>query len=92
MRARSTLESMLSSGVCGLIVEPSKSALPNPNIALYQKIKEWARNEEYVSISRIQRECGMGFNRASRYFSLLQQDGIVSSEATKKGYKVIKNR
>ena len=34
------LESMLSSGVCGLIVEPSKSALPNPNIALYQKIKE----------------------------------------------------
>lgn len=59
---------------------------------LYQKIKEWATNEEYVSVSRIQRECGMGFNRASRYFSLLQQDGIVSSEATKKGYKVIKNR
>ena len=34
------LESMLSSGVCGLIVEPSKSALPNPNVSLYKKIHE----------------------------------------------------
>ena len=33
------LESMLSSGVCGLIVEPSKSALPNPNTELYKSIK-----------------------------------------------------
>ena len=33
------LESMLSSGVCGLIVEPSKSALPNPNTELYKKIR-----------------------------------------------------
>ena len=34
------LESMISSGVCGLIVEPSKSALPNPNIPLYQELRE----------------------------------------------------
>lgn len=33
------LENMLSSGVCGLIVEPSKSALPNPNTELYNKIR-----------------------------------------------------
>ena len=34
------LESMVSSGVCGLIVEPSKSALPNPNMPLYQELRQ----------------------------------------------------
>ncbi len=36
------LRSMLAQDVRGLIVEPSKSALPNPNAALYDEIK--ARN------------------------------------------------
>ena len=35
----SALKSMLANGVRGLIVEPSKSALPNPNIELYDQIK-----------------------------------------------------
>jgi GntR family transcriptional regulator of arabinose operon len=34
-----TLQTMLSQNVSGLIVEPSKSALPNPNIALYDEIR-----------------------------------------------------
>ena len=33
------LESMLANGVQGLIVEPSKSALPNPNMELYARLK-----------------------------------------------------
>lgn len=33
------LEGMLSSGVRGIIVEPSKSALPNPNVELYRELK-----------------------------------------------------
>lgn len=33
------LKSMLSNGVRGLIVEPSKSALPNPNTGLYAEIR-----------------------------------------------------
>lgn len=33
------LESMLANGVQGLIVEPSKSALPNPNMELYAKLR-----------------------------------------------------
>lgn len=33
------LESMLANGVQGLIVEPSKSALPNPNMDLYAKLR-----------------------------------------------------
>jgi len=36
------LRAMLAQNVGGLIVEPSKSALPNPNIALYDEIR--ARN------------------------------------------------
>jgi GntR family transcriptional regulator of arabinose operon len=34
------LKTMLSQDVSGLIIEPSKSALPNPNMALYEKIKQ----------------------------------------------------
>jgi GntR family transcriptional regulator of arabinose operon len=34
------LEKMLAQNVGGLIVEPSKSALPNPNMALYNEIRE----------------------------------------------------
>ncbi|MBR5087821.1 MAG: GntR family transcriptional regulator [Ruminiclostridium sp.] len=33
------LKSMLLNGVRGLIIEPSKSALPNPNIELYREIQ-----------------------------------------------------
>jgi len=34
------LRTMIANGVQGLIVEPSKSALPNPNTELYQEIKK----------------------------------------------------
>lgn len=34
------IKTMIANGIQGLIVEPSKSALPNPNTALYQEIKE----------------------------------------------------
>ena len=33
------LKSLIANGVQGLIVEPSKSALPNPNMELYQEIR-----------------------------------------------------
>ena len=36
------IRNMLAQGVSGLIIEPSKSALPNPNVALYEEIA--ARN------------------------------------------------
>lgn len=36
---RRALHAMLDQNVSGLIVEPSKSALPNPNIALYDEIR-----------------------------------------------------
>ena len=56
----------------------------------YQDIKRWVITQDYMSISRIQRECGVGFNRAGRYFLRLQQEGIISTEITKHGAPVIK--
>lgn len=36
---RQALESMLANGVDGLIIEPSKSALPNPNADIYARVR-----------------------------------------------------
>jgi S-DNA-T family DNA segregation ATPase FtsK/SpoIIIE len=74
-------------------VEPL-SANPAPiidNDEAYEKVKNWVLEQEYVSVSKIQRECSLGFNRANRVFERLQKDGLVSPEMDKKkGLKVIK--
>lgn len=48
--------------------------------AKYQGIKEWVMGQEYMSMSRIQGECAVGFNRARRFFTRLQQEGVVSTD------------
>lgn len=48
--------------------------------AAYQSIKEWTMCQVSVSISKIQRECGVGFSRAGRFFIRMQKEGIVSYE------------
>lgn len=62
--------------------------------AKYQEIKKWVITNEYMSVSRIQRECSVGFNLATRIFKRLQDEGIVAVEADEnKGYPVlVKNR
>ena len=56
----------------------------------YQSIKEWVMSQEFMSISRIQRECGVGFNRAGRFFLRLQSEGVVGSETEgNKGCRVL---
>ena len=49
--------------------------------------------QEFVSMSKIQRECGVGFNRAGKIFSRLQREGIVSTQqdGATKGCKVLKH-
>lgn len=49
----------------------------------YQSIKTWVMSNQYMSISRIQRDCMVGFNRAGRFFNRLVQEGVV--EATSEG-------
>ena len=59
--------------------------------ARYQSIKEWVFTQEFVSMSKIQRECSVGFNRAGRFFKRLQQEGVVATEVdgTSKGCRVL---
>ena len=58
----------------------------------YQSIKEWVMSQQYMSISRIQRECGVGFNRAGRFFLRLQSEGVVETTTDgNKGCRVLVN-
>ena len=66
-----------------------KEAAGNSEEERYQAIKEWVMTQEYMSISRIQRECSVGFNRAGRFFLRLQKEGVVSEETTNKGCPVL---
>ncbi len=60
---------------------------------LYSEIKAKVMTQEYASVSRIQRENGIGFPRAGRIFARLQQEGIVASApesiSSSKGCKVL---
>lgn len=56
----------------------------------YRSIREWVMAQEYMSMSKIQRDCGVGFNRAGRFFNRLQQEGIVAAESEgSKGCRVL---
>lgn len=46
----------------------------------YQSVKDWVLTQKFVSMSKIQRECMVGFNRAGKFFKRLQAEGIVSTE------------
>ena len=46
----------------------------------YQSIKDWVLTQKFVSMSKIQRECQVGFNRAGKFFKRLQMEGVVSTE------------
>ena len=67
-----------------------KESAGNSEEERYQSIKEWVMSHEFMSISRIQRECGVGFNRAGRFFLRLQSEGVVGSETEgNKGCRVL---
>ena len=56
----------------------------------YQDIKAWVMTQQYTSMSKIQRECSVGFNRAGRFFNRLVQEGIVAPQSDgNKGCKVL---
>lgn len=59
----------------------------------YEMVKEMVMQQEYTSISRIQREFGFGFGRAGKLFKSLQDEGIVArapdTPGSSKGCKVL---
>ena len=56
---------------------------------VYNKVKSWVLGQEYVTTSKIQRECAIGFNRATNYIKKLQEDKIINLESDKNGYRVL---
>ena len=47
-------------------------------------------SQQYTSMSRIQGDCGVGFNRARRFFNRLVQEGIINPVPEgNKGSKVL---
>ena len=70
-----------------------KEAQGNTEEERYKAIKEWVLTQEFMSISRIQRECAVGFNRAGRFFLKLQAEGVVGTETEgNKGCPVLGDR
>ena len=70
-----------------------KEAQGNTEDERYQAIKEWVLTQEFMSISRIQRECAVGFNRAGRFFLRLQSEGVVGTETEgNRGCRVYSDR
>ena len=68
----------------------NNTAMDNSEEAKYQDIKAWVMTQQYTSMSKIQRECSVGFNRAGRFFNRLVQEGIVSPQSDgNKGCKVL---
>ncbi len=57
---------------------------------LYRNVLKWTREREYVSTSSIQRTFGISFPKAMSFFIRLQKDGIIGTEQTQYGVKVLK--
>lgn len=58
----------------------------------YEEVKRRVVNEEYTSISKIQRTFGFGFPRAGKIFARLEEEGIVAKDTDSnnaKGRKVL---
>ena len=61
--------------------------------SMYERVKEVVMTMEYTSISKIQRQFGVGFPRAGKLFAQLQNEGIVAAApetaSSSKGCKVL---
>ena len=57
---------------------------------LLDVIKDWMKNEKYISVSRLQREFSIGYLTASSIFNYLVEENLVEKEQTySKGHRVI---
>lgn len=75
---------------------PSRQEIKaNDDEDYYQQLKAQVMTRQYTSISRIQRENGLGFPRAGRLFNRLVSEGVVAPEpdtpGSSKGCRVLKH-
>lgn len=77
-----------------MILPLTKSeAVAKSQDAFYEEVKASVMQMEYTSISRIQRQFGVGFPRAGKMINRLQQDGIIAGApdvaGSSKGLRVL---
>ena len=71
-------------------IEENVSSKEEPVDETYNKIKEFAKQQKYMTISSICRNFAMGYNKASKYFDKLKDDGLIKENPDNHMYKVIK--
>ena len=71
-------------------IEENVSSKEEPVDETYNKIKEYAKEQKYMTITSICRNFGFGFNKASEYFDKLKDDGVIKEDPNNHRYKVIK--
>ena len=71
-------------------IEENVSSKEEPVDETYNKIKEFAKQQKYMTMSSISRNFAMGFVKASEYFDKLKDDGIIKENPDNHMYRVIK--
>ena len=71
-------------------IEENVSSIEEPVDETYNKIKEFAKQQKYMTMSSISRNFAMGFVKASEYFDKLKDDGVIKEDPNNHRYKVIK--
>ena len=71
-------------------IEENVSSTEEPVDETYNKIKEFAKQQKYMTMSSISRNFAMGFVKASEYFDKLKDDGVIKEDPNNHRYKVIK--
>ncbi len=62
-----------------------------PDDPLYDQAVEFVQNQGKASISMIQRQLRIGFNRAARFIEQMEQDGIIGPQEGSKPRTVVKH-
>ncbi|MCB9493528.1 MAG: DNA translocase FtsK [Epsilonproteobacteria bacterium] len=57
---------------------------------IYEQVLEFIKSQDEISISRLQRQFGIGFNRSARIIEQLEADGIIAPSQGGKPRKVIR--
>ena len=71
-------------------IEENVLSKEEPVDETYNKIKEFAKQQKYMTMSSISRNFAMGFVKASEYFDKLKDDGVIKEDPNNHRYKVIK--
>ena len=74
------------------IVVDSKDKKGSSDDDLYDKVVDFAYENEEISVSLIQRQFRIGYNRASRIVDDMEKNGLVSKSDGSKPRKVIRNQ